>query len=231
MMMPISLQAEEHTLSPVYRLFQERLKHRFPELAADENPDWHALIGAANVVELPAGTDILQPHTLCEQFILLLNGTVRIYQQTAEDREVTLYRIEAGKLCVLSINGLLHRKTFGAFAKAETHVQALILSRPQFMQAMAISAAFREYVLTDLTDRYHDMLELMEDTIFESLDTRLICMLGRLSRGSNSDTIHITHQELARELGTSREVISRLLKTLERKGCISLGRGVIHMAV
>ena len=214
-----------------FELFQQRLRPHFPELAADQNTAWQAILNAATIVELPEGASLLQPNSPCEQFVMVLSGCVRIYQQTPDDREVTLYRIEAGQLCVLSINGLLRSRCFGAFAMTEGAVQALILSRQQFLEAMAISAAFREYVLVNLTDRYHDVLELVEHTIFESLDTRLICLLSRMSRDSGIDTIHITHLELARELGTSREVISRILKGLERQGCINLGRGSIQITV
>lgn len=216
--------------SPTHsKLIEQQLGHTYPDLSKEKDPAWLALIDQASLVELAEDTEILRPHAPCTQFILLLDGRVRVYQQTPDDREITLYRLKHGDLCVLSINSLLNRKAFGAFARSETPVQALLLDRQQFLKAMAVSGMFREFVLTSLSDRFHDMLELMENTIFESLDTRLICLLGRMARASGESTVHITHLELARELGTSREVISRLLKGLERKGCIALGRGCIHM--
>lgn len=214
-----------------FAYLQSQLSHTFPDLSQEESPAWQAIINSVNLVEMPEDMSILQPGSPCKQFVLLLDGCVRVYQQTPDDREVTLYRLKAGDLCVLSINSLLHRKDFGAFAKTETPIQALVLSKDQFFEAMAASQIFQEYVLVSLSDRFHDLLELMENTIFESLDTRLICLLGRMSRVSGTETIHITHQELARELGTSREVISRLLKGLERKGCIHLGRGSIQLSI
>ena len=217
--------------TPKFTHFQQQLQHTIPDLSQENSSAWQAIINHAKQVEMPASMSILQPDSPCKQFMLLLDGCVRVYQQTPDDREVTLYRLKPGDLCTLSINSLLHRKDFGAFAQTETPVQVLVLSKDQFFQAMAASQIFQEYVLVSLSDRFHDLLELMENTIFESLDTRLICLLGRMSRVSRSDTIHITHQELARELGTSREVISRLLKGLERKGCIHLGRGSIQMAI
>ena len=99
------------------------------------------------------------------------------------------------------------------------------------MQAMASYEPFREFILFNLTDRFNDVLALMEETVFESLDTRLICLLARLSRETKNDTLQVTHRELARELGSSREVISRLLKALEKQGCIKLGRGVIQILI
>lgn len=212
-----------------FEFLQNQLRHTLPDLSREASPAWQSIINNASEIEQPEDTSILQPNTSCKQFMLLLAGTVRVFQQTPDDREVTLYRLNAGDLCVLSINSLLHRKAFGAFARAETPIRALILSKEQFFEALTASQVFQEYVLVSLSDRFHDLLELMENTVFESLDTRLICLLGRMSRASGTDTIHITHAELARELASSREVISRLLKALERRGCIKLGRGSIQL--
>ena len=198
-------------------------------LTSEHNPATEHIIQNAQQLVLPVNTSILQPDSPCDQFIMLQSGRVRVYQQTSDDREITLYRIGAGNLCVLSINGLLHRKPFGAFAVTETRVTALALSREQFFQAMTASGIFARYVLLNMSDHFRDLLELTQNTVFESLDTRLICLLGRMARSKGSATIRMTHQELARELGTSREVVSRLLKGLERKGCISLSRGAIHV--
>ena len=210
-------------------ILQQQVSARYPALLQDGSAAWQNIINDAKEMDVPEGMRILRPDSPCKQFVLLLEGCVRVFQHTPDDREVTLYRLKPGDLCVLSINSLLHRNAFGAFAVAETPVKALVLTKPQFFQAMSTSETFQEYVLVSLSDRFHDLLELMETTIFESLDTRLICMLGKMARISKSDTIHITHQELARELGSSREVISRLLKSLERRGCIALGRGTIQM--
>ena len=126
---------------------------------------------------------------------------------------------------------MLHRKDFGAFAKTETKVLALTLSRDQFMKAMARLPVFCEFVFISLTDRINDVLQMVEKTVFDSLDTRLMCFLSRMSRETGSDTLHLTHQELARELGTSREVISRILKVFEQQGCITQERGVIRITL
>ncbi len=215
--------------STLFQFVEKELEEHYPSLTHQKDNVWQDIVNQANIVSLPAGIPLLQPDTPCMQFMLLLNGSVRIYQQTPNDREATLYRIHGGDLCVLSVNGLIQQKDFGAFAKTETIITALTFSRELFMDAMAKSADFREFILLNLTDRFNDVLRLMEEIVFENLDTRLICLLARLSRKNENDTLHITHQELARELGSSREVISRLLKGIEKQGCIKLGRGVIHV--
>lgn len=204
------------------------LYQTYPELEGDDY-QWNKLLLESELISVPTNTLLMQPDSPCAFFMLLIKGSVRVYQQTPNDREVTLYRTHGGDLCVLSINGLMQHKNFGAFAKTETDITALSLTREQFMKAMAVYEPFREFILISLTSRFHNVLELLEETVFESLDTRLLCLLSRLSKEQNRHKIKITHQELARELGTSREVISRLLKAIERQGCIALNRGEIHI--
>ena len=217
--------------STLFQFIHKELENSYPTLSNGNDKIWQEIVNQANIISLPAGTSLLQPDTPCMQFMLLLEGCVRIYQQTPDDREVTLYRIHGGNLCVLSINGLIEQKQFGAFAQCETEITALTFSRKQFMQAMAYHEPFREFILKSITNRFKDVLSLIEETVFENLDTRLVCLLMRLARNSNSDILSITHQELARELGSSREVISRILKGIEKQGCIKLGRGVIQILV
>jgi len=212
-------------------ILQEIFQTTYPQLTDIEDPAWQDVLDSGDMIHLPAEALVMEPPTPCSHFMLILKGSVRVYQQTPEDREITLYRSYRGDLCVLSVNGLMHKRDFGAFAKTESEVVALTLSRDQFMRAMMLSARFCEFVLTNMTDRIHDVLQLIETTVFESLDTRLMCHLNRLSRTTGSDTLHLTHQELARELGTSREVISRILKAFERQECIIQERGVIHLSI
>lgn len=217
--------------STLFQFIQKKLKNTYPTLASKDDFVWQEIINQANIISLPSGTKLLQPDTPCMQFMLLLEGCIRIYQQTPDDREVTLYRIHGGDLCVLSIHGMMQQQDFGAFAQSETEISALTFSREQFMQSMASYEPFREFILKNITNRFNDVLSLVEETVFENLDTRLVCILVRLARKNNSNLLNITHQELARELGSSREVISRLLKGIEKQGCIKLGRGVIQILI
>jgi len=215
----------------LFQHVKQHLEKSYPGLANEEDEVWRNIVNAANLVSVPAGTKVLNPETPCMQFMLLLKGCVRVYHRTPNDREVTLYRTHGGDLCVLSIKGLIQNKNFGSFAESEIEITALSFTREQFMQAMANYEPFREFILINLTGRFNDVLALMEETVFESLDTRLVCLLARLAKQSKIDTLKITHQDLAHELGSSREVISRLLKGIEKQGCIHLGRGVIRVLI
>lgn len=204
-----------------------QLYELYPELANEKNPEWESIVDRARLVESSRNTILATVGSLCTGFMLLLDGTVRVFQNADDGREITLYRINPGDTCLMSLNSLLHNKPFKANAKTETSVSMLMISARDFNAAMGASDAFRTIMLTSLVDTVCTMVHSFYDTAFESLDIRLACLLGRLFERAGSETLDLTHQELAWELGTSREVISRLLKKLEQQGCIVLKRGQI----
>lgn len=207
------------------------LKSGLIEHYADLSRDnlWLGLFDECEIRNFPANMRLMQPFSMCEYFYLFLDGRVRVYQHTPDDRELTLYRIQAGDLCVLSVHALLGEQPFSAFAVTETVSYAIEIPYQRFMQAMSESEGFRRLVLFNLTGRCNELIQLTEQMVFNNLDSRLICHLSRLSRTLGTQTLHLTHQDLARELASSREVISRVLKSLQQQGCIELGRGVIRL--
>lgn len=202
----------------------------YPELAKISEPEWLDILQAADYMQVPAGSVLLDQDDVCSGYVMLLSGNVRVFQYAPDGRELTLYRLSPGDTCVMSLNSILHSRQFGAVAKTESDVSALVLTPVQFFQALTASEKFRLHIMTGMSDRYCDMLTVVEDTAFKRLDIRLACCLGRLFEKAQSDSLSITHQELARELGTTREVVSRALKEMERQQCIRLSRGSIHIA-
>ena len=205
----------------------DQLYELYPELSEDDNPEWFAILDRAQLIEGASDTILATAGSLCMNFMLLLDGTVRVYQDSGDGREMTLYRINPGDVCLMSLNSLLHNKPFRANAKSETVVSMLMIDANDFHLAMGVSATFRTIMLTSLVDTVCTMVHSFYDTAFEPLDMRLACLLGRLFERAGSTTISVTHQELSQELGTSRETISRLLKKLEQQECIVLKRGEI----
>ncbi|MDH5612537.1 MAG: Crp/Fnr family transcriptional regulator [Gammaproteobacteria bacterium] len=199
----------------------------YPELKREDNPEWVAILDRVQLAEGGSNTILATTGSLCMGFMLLLEGTIRVYQDADDGRETTLYRISPGDICLMSLNSLLHDKPFRANAKSETNVRMLMMSAQDFHTAMGASNTFRTLMLTSLVDTMCSMVGSFYDTAFEPLDMRLACLLGRLFERAGSNTLNITHQELSQELGTSREVISRLLKKLELQQCIVLKRGQI----
>jgi len=207
-----------------------RLATAYPLLAGIDHPDWTRIIEHAPAIHVDARTLLLSHDTQCESFVLLLDGTVRVYQLAEDGREITLYRIAPGDICVMSLASLIHSQPFKAFAQTDTPIDALALSGTDFHQAMAMSAVFRGWVMGSLTNSFCGMLETFHGAVFERLEIRLACLLGQLFERAENDTLQITHQQLAQELGTTREAISRGLKRFEKQGCIELARGHIRIA-
>jgi CRP/FNR family transcriptional regulator len=208
----------------------QELLAAYPEFEVIRSPEWHEVMRRAKRVQIPSDTVLMDRGVCCEHFLMLTDGTVRVYQPSEDGREMTLYRISTGGLCMLSLNSLLNRRPFQAVARSESDITVQVLGYQDFQRAMQVSDVFRNLVLTRVTDRFCDMLQLVEETVFHNLDMRLACLLGHLFERNQTPTLSITHDNIARELGTSREVISRLLKEFERKGCITLARGRIHLA-
>jgi CRP/FNR family transcriptional regulator len=112
---------------------------------------------------------------------------------------------------------------------AETAVRGLTVAREEFERAIERSPELARYLLRIMTERLHEVTALAAATAFDKLDLRLACHLGRMFERSNNQPLRLTHDDIARELGTSREVISRLLKQFEQQGCIRLARGMIEL--
>lgn len=216
-----ALSSESH-VSSIHRLYK-----LYPQLADEQSADWLNILNNAQITDAPATTSLATAGSSCTNFMLLLNGTVRIYQDDTNGREMTLYRIAPGGVCLMSLNSLIHERPFRANARAETDISMILFSAEEFYKAMKVSDAFRMLILSSLVDTVCTMVQSFYDTAFEPLDMRLACLLGRLFERSGSDSLDITHQELSQELGTTREVVSRLLKKLEQQECIVLKRGKI----
>lgn len=215
--------------TPATAHWSEVLQATYPALAEIRDPAWFDILERARPVHVPANTLFLNEGDNCDGFVLVLEGMVRIYQLAKDGRSVTLYRVTPGDICILSLNSLVQNQPFAAFAETESAVSGLGLSAQDFMLAMRCSESFSRLMLNKLVGRYRELMSLVQDTVFNRMDMRLACLLGRLFERNRSGTLHITHQELANELGTSREVVSRTLKEFERSGCIRLSRGKIHL--
>ena len=205
----------------------DRLYELYPQLAVKQTDEWSNIIDNALMINIPIETALAAAGSRCTNFMLLLDGTVRIYQHAESGREITLYRMTPGDVCLMSMNSLIHNRPFKANAITETEVSAVLLSADDFHKALEVSDAFRKLIFSSLADTVCSMVQTFYDTVFEPLDMRLACLLGRLFERSGSDILDVTHQELSQELGTTREVVSRLLKKLEQQECIILRRGKI----
>lgn len=180
---------------------------------------------AAYRVRIPPGHDVFAEGDGVESIALLLSGVVRVYKVAETGREITLYRFGEGESCILTANAILSRQTFPAIATVEQEAEAVLIPAAVFRDWVRRYDPWRDFLFELLAQRLAGVMELVEEVAFRRLDVRIAGLLWAHSRRSNP--IAITHQQIAAELGSSREVVSRVLAHLADEGLIRLGRGSI----
>ena len=195
---------------------------------AEMEPDMRRqLIDRSSVISLSPGATIFAPGETPNCHILVISGTVRVHRSTETGREIVLYRIQAGESCVLTTACLLAGETYGASAIAETNVKAVSIPNKTFDDMIARSAAFRHFICSAYSRRILDLMSIIEDVAFARVDVRLAQRL--LDLAGNDATIRRTHNELATELGTAREVVSRQIQEFQRRGWVTASRGAVGL--
>ena len=184
------------------------------------------LLDSAQVVELGTDDFVFRIGDLCSAFLILLAGRIRVQLISEGGREVTLYRIDPGGSCFLTTSCLLSQEHYPAEAIAEEKISALAVPSSVFSQLLENSTWFRAFVFDGFSGRLTDVIEKIEEIAFTPIDKRLATVLLEL----DARKVHrVTHHDLAVELGTAREVVSRHLKQFERHGLLKLGRGRISI--
>ena len=199
----------------------------FPGLANVSDDVSRVLDRKAHTITLNRSTEIFGPGNPAENLFLLISGTVRVQQVSEAGREIVLYRVQAGESCVLTTACLLAFEDYSAQGIAETDIEAILIPREAFDELMSISREFRAFVFQAYSKRITDLFFIIEEIAFKRMDVRIAQKLLELKDAQS--TLHLTHQKLAVELGTAREVVSRQLKEFERRGWLSLRRGVIEL--
>ena len=200
---------------------------QFPGLSRLEPAVRDVLTRKSAVVTVREGSVIFGPGKSPENLLLLLEGRVRVQQVSEAGREIVLYRVEAGQSCVLTTACLLAHEGYSAEGIAETDVRAVAIPRTVFDDLIAQSVTFRTFIFTAYSKRITDLFQIIEDIAFQRVDIRLAQKLLDLARGTGQ--IKATHQQLAAELGTAREVISRQLGEFQRRGWIRQSRGSVEL--
>jgi CRP/FNR family transcriptional regulator len=165
---------------------------------------------AAALVRIPAGRDVFQDGDAAESIALLLSGAVRVYKIGETGREITLYRFGSGESCILTANAILSRTSFPAIATVEEEAEAVVVPAESFREWMDRYGAWRDFIFALLSRRLANVMAVVEEVAFRRMDSRVAALL--LRRGRVQNPIRITHQEIAAEIGSAREVISRILE-------------------
>ncbi len=191
-----------------------------------------AILRAGRRVGLPKGAYYFREGSACGNVALVGSGRLRVFKLNPEGREVTLYRAGPGETCLLTIHSALTKAPYAASAITETPVEAVLLPVELFRAWVDTVPAVRNFALSTMAWRMVDLMTLVQETVFRRLDQRLAEYLLRRFDGEpeGTKTLTSTHAAIASDLGTAREVVSRLLEELERAGAVALKRGRIHLA-
>lgn len=192
----------------------------YPALA-HVSPAWNAADGAQGPLQVPAGTVLFEEHAPCQGFPLVLEGEVKVSRSSGDGRTLELYRVVPGELCLVSCACLFRSQPLSAQGVTTRPTTLLLIAPPLFAQWLE-TPAFRNEVLGLFAERMADLTGLIDAVAFQRLDQRLATAL--LGRGTH---LALTHQALADELGTVREIVTRLLHRFERSGWVELSRECI----
>lgn len=199
-----------------------RARVSFPALAGLPPQQASRLAAQCRVVTAPPGTRLFDERSPCGAFPLVIEGSVKVAKLSPTGREIVLYRVGPGQSCLLTSSCLLSRRDYSATGIAEVETTLVAIPRDVFDELMAGAPAFREYVHALFADRIGELMMLVEEVAFRRLDQRLAAHL--LAHGPQ---VAARHQDIATELGSVREIVSRLLSDFEDRGLVSLGRGRI----
>jgi CRP/FNR family transcriptional regulator len=200
---------------------------RFTGLSALDGSLRDVLVSKSKIVTLPKNSVLFGPAKTPDNLLLLLDGVVRVQQVTEGGRDIVLYRVHAGESCVLTTACLLAYDDYSAEGIAETEVEAVAIPRDVFDDLVAGSKPFRNFVFSAYSRRITDLFQVIEEIAFQKVDIRLAHKLVELAGSDNR--LVATHAQLAAELGTAREVISRQLQEFQRRGWVSTARGSVTL--
>jgi CRP/FNR family transcriptional regulator len=181
----------------------------------------------AQYTRIPAGHDVFVDGDRVDGIALLLSGVVRVYKIGETGREITLYRFGLGESCILSANAIISQKSFPAIATVEEDAEAVIIPADVFREWVNKYDLWREFVFNLLSERLSTVMTVVDEVVFKRMDRRVASWL--LNQAKVQNPMRITHQEIAAELGSSREVISRILEDFSREELIISGRGTTEV--
>jgi len=178
---------------------------------------------AVQPMTVPAGAVLFDERQPCQGFPFVLSGSIRVVKLAANGRELPLYKVLPGESCIITSSCLLGHADYNARGVTESETTLVLLPRALFDEMLSVTA-FRDFVFDLFAERISELMQLVEEVAFRKLDQRLANLL--LGKGRQ---LHTTHQHLADELGSVREMVSRLLKGFANQGLVRLGREQIEI--
>ncbi|MBA4302660.1 MAG: Crp/Fnr family transcriptional regulator [Sphingobacteriaceae bacterium] len=204
----------------------ENLQHLFPQL---EKVVVDKIAANAQEKHFKAGAILMDSGQYIKNTMIILEGRVKIYRQDDEGQDYFLYFLEPGQACAMSMICAIRQETSGLTAVADEDTTALVIPLAVMDDLMQHHRSWYQFVLQTYRQRFEEVLEALDQVAFKSMDERLVFYLKKQQESIGSNLVNRTHEEIARDLGSSRVVISRLLKALENKGQVKLHRNQIEI--
>ena len=205
----------------------DRIVHTLPFLRKAPQRLIQEFKDSTFLLSIPAGKDIFVEGDYPDSIALVVSGVVRVYKLGRTGREITLYRFGLGESCILTANAIISEKSFPAIATAEEAIEAVIIPAEIFRRWVKQFDLWREFVFDLLSDRLSSVMTIIDEILFQRMDERVASWLEE--QAQYQPIIKVTHQEIADDLGSSREVISRILEGFNQEGLIETGRGSIKL--
>ena len=210
----------------------ERMETKYENIYKENFPFWEKISDAdreyicqnSHMLTYPKGRNIHNGEE-CSGVIFVRSGSLRLYMMSDEGKEITLYRLHRGDLCMLSASCVLDAITFDVFVDAEEDSRCCVVSGPAFAAVSQRNPDIRIFALETAVSRFSDVMWVMQQVLFMSMDKRLAIFLSDESARTGSDTIALTHGQIARYMGSAREVVSRMLKYFAGEGIVEISRG------
>ncbi len=191
-------------------------------------PFKNEFLNTIKYIQVEPATTLISEIDTCTHLALVLSGSIRVYKLSKNGKEITLYRIQSGESCVLTASCILSDQRFPAYAKSEKACEILLVPNTAVKKWITKSTLWQQFIFGLMASRLSDVIEIVEEIAFKKMDMRIAKQLILIAKNNNR-LINSTHQQLADELGSSREVISRILKDFEHRGLIILLRGNIKI--
>jgi CRP/FNR family transcriptional regulator len=206
---------------------QEDLKKSLPNLTDPKLLE--RLLEKGQLASFEPGKTLMEPGQFVKVVPLVLDGSIKIMRMDEDGKELFLYYLEAGETCALSLTCCSASRPSEIKAVVEERVSVLFVPIQVHEQLVDEFKQWKDFVSSTYQHRFHEMLVVLDAIAFKRMDERLMSYIVTKMKQLKTNELHTTHQEVANELGTAREVISRLLKQLEKKKWIELGRNVIYI--
>jgi len=175
------------------------------------------------------GQNIHNSLNRCAGVLLIKSGSLRTYIMSEDGREITLYRISEGNVCVLSASCILQNITFDIYIDAECETEVLTVNSSYYAELMRQNVYVENFSLKITSEIFSEVMWTVEQILFMSFDRRLAVFLHDETAKTGNDTLNLTHEQIAKYTGSAREVVSRMLKYFEKEGIVKLSRGAVEI--